>query len=82
MHRILISPCGFSNLYHNLDQPSSRSCGGYTTAKLIDVTPSSMDRFIADETGNLDWAAPDEEVFAFVADLVCRIGMYLYGRKM
>jgi dihydrofolate reductase len=51
-------------------------------AKLIYFTPTSLDGFIADETGNLDWSAPDEEVFAFITDLVRPIGMYLYGRKM
>jgi hypothetical protein len=44
--------------------------------------PTSLDGFIADETGNPDWAAPDEEVFAFINDLVRPIGMYLYGRKI
>jgi hypothetical protein len=39
-------------------------------AKLIYFTPTSLDGFIADETGNLDWSAPDEEVFAFITDLV------------
>ena len=28
-------------------------------AKLIYFTPMSLDGFIADETGNLDWAPPD-----------------------
>ena len=39
-------------------------------AKLIYVTPASLDGFIADQTGSPDWAAPDEEVFAFINDLV------------
>jgi dihydrofolate reductase len=51
-------------------------------AKLIYFMPASLDGFIADETGNLDWSAPDEEVFAFITDLVRPIGMYLYGRKL
>ena len=34
------------------------------------------------KTGNLDWSAPDEEAFAFIADLDRPIGMYLYRRKM
>ena len=38
-------------------------------AKLIYFTPTSLDGYIADETGNPDWAAPDEEVFAFINDL-------------
>lgn len=50
-------------------------------AKLIYFTPTSLDGYIADG-GNLDWAAPDEEGFAFISDLLRPIGMYLYGRKM
>ena len=49
-------------------------------AKLIYATPTSLDGYIAD--GNYDWAAPDEEGFAFINDLERPIGMYLYGRKM
>jgi dihydrofolate reductase len=51
-------------------------------AKLIYATPTSLDGYIADETGSPDWAAPDEEGFAFINDLLCPIGLYLYGRKM
>jgi dihydrofolate reductase len=51
-------------------------------AKLIYATPTSLDGYIADETGNFDWSAPDEEGFAFITDLIRPIGMYLYGRKM
>jgi len=50
--------------------------------KLIYATPTSLDGFIADETGNLDWPAPDEEGVAFINDLLRPIGLYLYGRKM
>src|SRR5262247_1263498 len=51
-------------------------------AKLIYFMPTSLDGYIADETGNPDWSAPDEEVFAFINDLERPIGMYLYGRKI
>lgn len=51
-------------------------------AKLIYATPTSLDGYIADETGSPDWAAPDEEGFAFINDLLRSIGLYLYGRKM
>ncbi len=42
----------------------------------------SLDGFIADERGNFDWAAPDEEVHRFVNELERPVGTYLYGRRM
>jgi dihydrofolate reductase len=51
-------------------------------AKLIYFTPTSLDGYIAGETGDYDWAAPDEDGFAFINDLLRPIGTYLYGRKM
>ena len=51
-------------------------------AKLIYSTISSLDGYVADEDGGFDWAAPDEEVHAFVNDLERPIGTYLYGRRM
>jgi len=51
-------------------------------AKLIYSAIMSLDGYIADEDGNFDWAAPDEEVHAFVNDLERPIGTYLYGRRM
>jgi len=38
-------------------------------AKLIYASIMSLDGYINDETGNFDWAAPDEAVHAFVNDL-------------
>jgi dihydrofolate reductase len=51
-------------------------------AKLIYLAITSLDGYIADEDGNFDWAAPDEEVHTFVNDLVRPVGTYLYGRRM
>ena len=51
-------------------------------AQLLYSTITSLDGYIADEDGNFDWAAPDEEVHAFVNDLERRVGTYLYGRRM
>ncbi|MDP9248153.1 MAG: dihydrofolate reductase family protein [Candidatus Dormibacteraeota bacterium] len=51
-------------------------------AKLIYSTITSLDGFVADEEGNFDWAAPDEEVHSFVNDLERPVGTYLYGRRM
>jgi hypothetical protein len=42
----------------------------------------SLDGYITDKDGNFDWAAPEEEVHAFVNDLERRVGAYLYGRRM
>jgi dihydrofolate reductase len=51
-------------------------------ARLIYSTITSLDGYVADRDGNFDWAAPDEEVHAFVNDLVRKVGAYLYGRRM
>jgi dihydrofolate reductase len=51
-------------------------------AKLIYSAIMSLDGYIADEDGNFDWAAPDEEVHTFVNDLERPVGTYLYGRRM
>jgi dihydrofolate reductase len=54
----------------------------FIMAKLIYSAITSLDGYIADEDDNFDWAAPDEEVHAFVNDLERRVGTYLYGRRM
>jgi dihydrofolate reductase len=51
-------------------------------AKLIYSAIASLDGYVADEDGKFDWAAPDEEVHAFVNDLERPVGTYLYGRRM
>ncbi len=51
-------------------------------ARLIYSPIASLDGYVEDEQGHFDWAAPDEEVHAFVNDLVRPIGTHLYGRRM
>jgi hypothetical protein len=51
-------------------------------ARLIYSAIASLDGYVADEDGNFGWAAPDEEVHAFVNDLERPVGTYLYGRRM
>ena|SRR6266566_1562276 len=51
-------------------------------AGLIYSAITSLDGYIEDDEGKFDWAAPDEEVHAFVNDLERPIGTYLYGRRM
>jgi len=51
-------------------------------AKLIYSAIASLDGYVADEDGNFDWAAPDEEVHSFVNELERPVGTYLYGRRM
>jgi dihydrofolate reductase len=51
-------------------------------AKLIYSAIASLDGDIEDNDGQFDWAVPDDEVHAFVNDLVRTIGTFLYGRRM
>jgi len=51
-------------------------------ARLIYSVITSLDGYIEDAQGRFDWAAPDEEVHAFVNDQERQIGTYLYGRRM
>ena len=51
-------------------------------ARLIYSAIMSLDGYIADAGGRFEWAAPDEEVHAFVNELERPVGTYLYGRRM
>ena len=51
-------------------------------AQLIYTAITSLDGYIEDAQGKFDWAAPDEEVHAFVNDLERPVGTHLYGRRM
>ena len=49
---------------------------------MIYTAITSLDGYVADEDGNFDWSAPNEEVHTFVNDLERQVGTYLYGRRM
>jgi dihydrofolate reductase len=51
-------------------------------AKLIYTTITSLDGYIEDAVGKFDWAAPDEEVHAFINEIERPVGTYLYGRRL
>ena len=51
-------------------------------ARLIYTAIASLDGYVEDEQGRFEWAAPDEEVHAFVNHLERPVGTHLYGRRM
>ena len=51
-------------------------------ARLIYSAILSLDGYTSDADGRFEWAAPDEEVHAFVNELERPVGTYLYGRRM
>ncbi|HEY6486358.1 MAG TPA: dihydrofolate reductase family protein [Candidatus Cybelea sp.] len=50
-------------------------------SKLIYIANTSLDGYIEDETGALDWAVSGG-VHEFITELVRPIGTYLYGRRL
>lgn len=51
-------------------------------ANLIYPINVSLDGYIEDSSGNLEWSISDDELFTFWTDFQRPIGMYLYGRRM
>jgi dihydrofolate reductase len=49
---------------------------------LIYSAITSLDGYVADEHGSFDWAMPDEQVHAFINDLMRPVGTHLYGRRL
>jgi hypothetical protein len=60
---------------------ASSAARGSGIAKLIYISNVSLEGFIEEEHGSFEWTAPDEEVFAFITELVRPVGTYLYGRR-
>jgi dihydrofolate reductase len=50
--------------------------------QLIYTAIASLDGYVEDAGGGIVWAAPDDEVHAYVNELERSIGTYLYGRRM
>jgi dihydrofolate reductase len=70
-------PCStlvFTEVVHQIE--------GVRVAKLTYTAITSLDGYVADEHGNIDWGAPDEEVHSFINDLERPAGTHLYGRRM
>jgi dihydrofolate reductase len=42
----------------------------------------SLDGYVEDRDGGFDWAAPDEEVHAYVNEQERTVSTYLYGRRL
>ena len=59
-----------------------RRRGVAAMAKLIYVSNVSLDGYIEDEDGGINWTPPDDELFAFITDLVRPVGTFLYGRRL
>ncbi|WP_369053410.1 dihydrofolate reductase family protein [Kineococcus terrestris] len=50
--------------------------------QLVYAANTSLDGFVEDAAGSLDWSVPDEEVHAFWNERERGIGTSLYGRRM
>lgn len=51
-------------------------------AKLIYTYNCSLDGYIEDASGSIDWGVPSAQVHAFINDLERPVGTYLYGRRL
>ena len=52
------------------------------TANLIYAANASLDGFVEDAEGKIDWTAPSPEVHRLFNELVRGVGTHLYGRRM
>src|SRR5688572_17329737 len=51
-------------------------------ATLLYASNMSLDGWTEDDRGALDWAPPDDDVFASTRDVMRSAGTYLYGRRV
>jgi dihydrofolate reductase len=50
--------------------------------RLMYIVNISLDGFIEDAQGNLDWSEPDDEELRFINDLIRPVRTHLYGRRL
>lgn len=50
--------------------------------RLVYTSIGSLDGFVADEHGDFDWSAPDEEVHAYLNERERPVTVELYGRRL
>jgi dihydrofolate reductase len=50
--------------------------------KIIYAINVSLDGFIEDKNGNIDWSNPSEELHRYFGDLELEVDVHLYGRRM
>jgi dihydrofolate reductase len=50
--------------------------------RLVYSAIASLDGYVEDRDGSFAWAAPDEELHAYVNEEERAVGTYLYGRRM
>jgi dihydrofolate reductase len=50
--------------------------------KLIYAANVSLEGFTEDAGGGFTWGVPDDDLFAFITDVMRSAGTYLYGRRM
>ena len=51
-------------------------------AKLLYCMNTSLDGYVEDLDGGIDWSEPTEQVHTFINDLMRPVGTYLFGRRM
>ena len=50
--------------------------------KLIYMMNTSLDGYVEDANGSLDWSSPDEEIHQFFNDQERKFEVSLYGRRL